>query len=195
MGQTTAWLHAEFKADIRRRQIEGYASVFGNVDLAGDVVVPGAYRATIRDDMPAGRIKVKRNHDRLIGKPVHAEEDRTGLLTVSHISPTALGDETLALVEDGVIDCLSIGYVVEDKAFTTRGRRQVRELRGVRLLEWSFLDDPPANPEARVLGVKACLSGRVERMGERAMTAEEREAVTTLRAVLNDLTAYVRSRG
>src|SRR5215468_7890967 len=30
-------------------ELEGYASVFGNVDLGGDVVVPGAFKKTLND--------------------------------------------------------------------------------------------------------------------------------------------------
>lgn len=146
---------AEFKADLGKRQITGYASVFGNVDGVGDVVLPGAYTKTLSEDLPAGRIKVKRNHEALIGKPIHAEQDSRGLLTVSQISDTPLGNETLVLVEDGVIDRMSIGYVAEEKGYTERAGRKVRELKTLRLVEWSLLDDPPANDLAVVTGVKA----------------------------------------
>lgn len=145
----------QFKADAAKRQITGYASTFGNVDRVGDLVMPGAYTKTLAEDLPAGRIKVKRNHQALIGKPVHAEQDSTGLLTVSAISKTPLGDETLALVEDGVIDRMSIGYVPEQKRYAMQGDQKVRQLTTLQLFEWSFLDDPPANDAAVVVGVKS----------------------------------------
>lgn len=145
----------EFKADMQKRRIEGYASTFGNVDHGGDVVLPGAYTKTLAEDMPAGRIKVKRNHQIAIGKPVHAEQDQKGLLTVSQISDTPLGNETLTLVQDGVIDSMSIGYRAEEKAYGTRDGKKVRELKTLRLSEWSFLDEPPMNEDARVTGMKS----------------------------------------
>jgi HK97 family phage prohead protease len=144
----------EFKADIEKREITGYASVFGNVDMGGDVVKRGAYTKTLAEDLPAGRIKVKRNHQTLIGRPIHAEQDSKGLLTVSRISKTPLGDETLTLAKDGVIDSMSIGYRAEQKTYGQQDGRTVRNLEVLRLNEWSFLDDPPMNPDAVVTGVK-----------------------------------------
>lgn len=148
-------VRAEFKADLAKREVTGYASTFGNIDLGGDVVLPGAYTKTLADDLPAGRIKVRRNHREAIGRPVHAEQDSKGLLTVSRISETPLGDETLVLVQDGVVDAMSIGYLAEEKRYATREGRKVRELVQVRLTEWSLLDEPPMNPEAIVTGLKA----------------------------------------
>jgi HK97 family phage prohead protease len=148
-------VRVECKADLAKREVTGYASTFGNVDLGGDIVLPGAYTKTLADDLPAGRIKVRRNHREAIGRPIHAEQDSTGLLTVSRISETPLGDETLVLVADGVVDAMSIGYVAEEKRYATREGRKVRELVQIRLAEWSLLDEPPMNPEAIVTGLKA----------------------------------------
>jgi len=148
---------AEYKLDAAKREVTGYASVFNNVDGNGDIVLPGAYTKTLQEDLPAGRIKVKRNHERLIGRPVHAEQDSKGLLTVSRISQTPLGDETLTLIDDGVIDRMSIGYRVpsEGKSYATVDGRKVRKLSRVVLDEWSYLDDPPANDDAVITGVKS----------------------------------------
>lgn len=148
-------VRAEFKADLPKRRIEGYASTFGNVDGNNDIVLKGAYTRTLENELPAGRIKVKRNHEALIGKPVHAEQDTKGLLTVSQISDTPLGNETLILVQDGVIDEMSIGFYPEEKAYATHDGKRVRELKAVRLGEWSFLDDPAANRLATVISVKS----------------------------------------
>ncbi|HTE48253.1 MAG TPA: HK97 family phage prohead protease [Gemmatimonadaceae bacterium] len=146
---------AEFKADVAKRRIEGYASTFGNVDGNDDIVLKGAYTRTLENDLPIGRIKVKRNHQVLIGKPEHAEQDSKGLLTVSRISDTDLGNETLILVQDGVIDEMSIGFKAEEKSYTTVEGKRVRELAGVKLYEWSFMDDVAANSQASVIGVKS----------------------------------------
>jgi HK97 family phage prohead protease len=148
-------VRAEFKADLPKRRIEGYASTFGNIDGNNDIVLKGAYTRTLEHELPAGRIKVKRNHEALIGKPVHAEQDTKGLLTVSQISDTPLGNETLTLVQDGVIDEMSIGFFTEEKAYAQHDGKRVREIKAARLSEWSFMDDPAANRQAMVLGVKS----------------------------------------
>ena len=151
----TLTVPAEFKADTAKRQITGYASVFGNVDGNDDIVLKGAYTRTLENDLPAGRIKVKRNHQYLIGKPIHAEQDSKGLLTVSQLSDTDLGNETLVLVQDGVIDEMSIGFRTEEKGYTTVEGRRVREIKAAKLYEWSFMDDKAANDLAQVVQVKS----------------------------------------
>lgn len=145
---------AEYKVESGKRLITGYASTFGNVDHGSDVVLAGAFTKTLAEDLPAGRIKVKRQHEHLIGRPVHAEQDAKGLLTVSHISRTALGDETLILAEDGVLDRMSIGYHVEEKRSATRDGRKVRELKALRLSEWSIVEGP-MNDQAAITSVKS----------------------------------------
>lgn len=145
---------AEFKADSSQRIIEGYASVFNNIDGNDDIVLPGAYTKTLRENLSAG-IKVKRNHRALIGKPIHAEQDSTGLFTRSRISDTPLGNETLALVADGVIDRMSIGFLPVKKEWSQKSGQSVRLLHEVKLREWSFMDDEVANNAAVITSVKA----------------------------------------
>lgn len=145
----------EFKADLTKRTVEAYASTFDNIDGNDDVARKGSYLDTLKTDLPANQIKVKRNHQVIIGKPVHAEEDSTGLLTVSRFSETDLGNETLILVQDQALDELSIGFKALEKNYTTVGGRRVRELKRIKLYEWSFMDDVPANAQARVTEVKS----------------------------------------
>jgi HK97 family phage prohead protease len=149
---------AEYKTDLAKREVTGYAAIFGNVDLGGDRIVKGAFTKTLADDMPANRIKVRRNHESAIGMPIHMEQDSKGLLTVSRISQTPLGDETLTLIEDRVVDRMSIGYMVdgpEGKRYVQDGGRKIRELLSLSLAEYSLLDLPPMNPEATLVGVKS----------------------------------------
>lgn len=169
----------EFKADLSKRQIEGYASVFGNVDGNDDIVLKGAYTRTLSDDLPSGRIKVKRNHQFLIGKPIHAEQDTKGLLTVSQISDTDLGNETLCLVQDGVIDEMSIGFRTREKEFKMLDGKRVREIKAAQLTEWSFMDDPAANPLAKPIAVKS-LADAEEALDEAIRTVSALRAFPAL---------------
>jgi HK97 family phage prohead protease len=113
MKLKTADCAAEYKADHSQRVIEGYAAVFGNVDKVGDRIIPGAFKKTLKEAFPAGNIKVCRDHDpnRLIGRPIHMEEDSKGLFVRAKIAKTPLGDETLALIEDGILNRMSIRYL------------------------------------------------------------------------------------
>lgn len=147
-------LPTEFKVHAERREIEGYAATFGNVDAVSDVIESGAFTKTLRERMPKNLIKVLRQHHQPIGVPVSAEEDSTGLFTVSKISRTPLGDETLTLVEDGVMDRMSIGYDVIKADFAVQAGRDVRLLKELKLYEYGPVI-MAANDEAVVTAVKS----------------------------------------
>jgi HK97 family phage prohead protease len=142
----------EFKVSGDGRTVEGYASTFGNVDHVGDVVVAGAYKRTLNNNK--GRIKVLRDHEHPIGVPIEAYEDTKGLYTRSRISDTQLGNETLTLLRDGVLDRMSIGYEPVQKEHGEHEGKQVRFLKEIKLYEWSIVTFP-ANDAAAVTGIKA----------------------------------------
>jgi HK97 family phage prohead protease len=142
----------EFKVAGDGRTVEGYASTFGNVDYVGDVVMPGAYKRTL--DHRLSRIKVLRDHEHPIGKPIEAYEDSKGLYTKSFISDTALGNETLTLLRDGVLDRMSIGYEPVTKEHGQKDGQSVRFLKEIKLYEWSVVTFP-ANDSAAVTAVKS----------------------------------------
>jgi HK97 family phage prohead protease len=148
----TKALPTEFKVSGDGRTVEGYASTFGNVDYVGDMVVAGAYKRTLNNNM--GRIKVLRDHESPIGVPVEAYEDTKGLYTRSRISDTQLGNETLTLLRDGVLDRMSIGYEPVQKEHGKHEGKDVRFLKEIKLYEWSIVTFP-ANDAAAVTGIKA----------------------------------------
>jgi uncharacterized protein len=168
------WKNAGFgisDVDRKRSTVVGYASKFGNVDSHNDIVVKGAFTRTISHGI--GRVKTLMHHDpvSIVGKPIVMREDEDGLYTETKVSDTAMGRDLLTLIEDQVIDEMSIGYITvqqdEDKA------RGVRYLREVKLIEYSFVT-LASNPEARIQGVKSQsevfdeVAGSMKRM-ERAL--------------------------
>lgn len=152
----------ECKVDQGKRIIEGFASAFGNVDSHGDVVTRGAFAKTIKER--GDRIKVLRGHDdeKPIGLPIEMKEDEFGLFSVSKISETPLGDESLVLAKDGIFD-LSIGYVpikVDfmrmadfDDESEVAGEDVIRLLKEIKLYEYSLVAFP-SNEMARITSVK-----------------------------------------
>ncbi len=127
----------EFKVAGDGRTVEGYASTFGNIDAVGDIVVQGAYKRTLQNR--GDRIKVLRDHDQPIGVPIRASEDSTGLFTVSRISDTQLGNDTLTLLKDGVLDRMSIGYEPILKEQGQKDGKSVRFLKEIKLYEYSVV--------------------------------------------------------
>jgi uncharacterized protein len=140
----------EFKADSSKRIIEGYASVFGNVDSYKDIVKQGAFVKTLQENK--GRVKVLYQHDtwKPLGKPLSMIEDAYGLLTASYISKTAFGNDVLVWADDGVLNELSIGFDTIKSAQIEDGGRELMELR---LWEYSLVTFA-ANDLATITNVK-----------------------------------------
>ncbi len=131
----------------------GYASLFGRADLGRDMVMPGAFRASLAK-RGAGGVKMLFQHDpnAPIGVWLDIREDGEGLLVKGRLTTdVARAREVLALMRAGALDGLSIGYR------TVRGRTDaktgVRHLHEVDLWEISVVTFPML-PEARVTGVK-----------------------------------------
>lgn len=184
----------EMKLNENKRTVEGYASTFGNKDLVGDIVTPGAFKKTIMERM--GKIKLLWQHYDPLGKPLRIEEDSKGLQVEAYISKTQLGNDALELVKDGVIDAFSIGYdVINDEYDPSEQTRYLKELR---LHEFSLVTFP-ANPEAGVSGVKSYSQFteilqktarlNASRLGfdKKALGEEEQALITTAINALNEI--------
>ena len=91
---------------------EGLASTFGNRDMVGDVVEPGAFAATIARP---GRIKMLWQHDARapIGVWEDIRETAAGLEVKGRlVLQVQRAREALALLKAGAVDALSIGFSV-----------------------------------------------------------------------------------
>ena len=135
------------------RSFEGYASTFGNVDLGGDIVLPGAFTKSISTAKAEGRLpRMFYAHDpkQVPGRWVDLREDTRGLYCKGEFARTQLGEECRELLKSGAIDALSIGYSVRESDYDTQGNRL---LLAVDLAEISIVS-MPMNPEARVSSVK-----------------------------------------
>lgn len=143
----------DFKADsvdMDERTFEGYAATW-DLDQGGDIILPGAFKKTLAER--SDRVKVLWQHSNAIGRPLAMSEDSVGLKVRGRISKTALGDEALELMRDGVVDQMSIGYSVpEGKSdYNEAGVRTIRE---VKLYEFSPVTFP-MNEAAIITGVKS----------------------------------------
>ncbi len=151
----------------------GYASLFGKADLGRDVVMPGAFRASLARRGAAG-VKMLFQHDPAepIGVWTDIREDGHGLHVRGQLTTgVARAREVLALMRAGALDGLSIGYR------TVRGRKEpksgVRQLLEVDLWEISVVTFPML-PEARIASVKAADAAAVMRAIRRATACMRR---------------------
>lgn len=134
-------------------RVEGYASLFGEVDQSRDMVMPGAFAQTLRQ-RGLRKIPMLFQHDP--GEPVgiwlELAEDAFGLRARGVLIPeVARARELHALIGAGAVDGLSIGYR------TVRGRidprTRIRRLYQVDLWEISIVTFPLLS-QARVRTVK-----------------------------------------
>lgn len=148
--------------------VEGYASLFGEIDQARDMMMPGAFTQTLQQ-RGLRRIPMLFQHDpsEPVGIWLELVEDVRGLKARGRLIPDVQrARELMALVEQGAIDGLSIGYR------TVRGRidpkTRVRRLYQVDLWEVSIVTFPLL-AGARVRAVKSRVPPR--RDGSRARAA------------------------
>jgi HK97 family phage prohead protease len=157
---------------LSERQFEGHGSIFGNVDLGDDVVLPGAFARSLAERKSSGILPgMFWMHDpgRVAGKWLDMKEDKRGLWVKGELAPTPLGDEVHALMKMDAVNGLSIGFQIRDQDYDRDGVRVIKE---VDLWEVSVVS-LPMNPLARVTHVKTQTSGA----GEYVPTPKEFERI------------------
>lgn len=97
------------------RTVEGLAVPFGRPQRIDATLTEQFARGAFNAQLGAAqRVKFSREHmslgGTLLGRAVELRDDAAGLWGAFRVSATAAGDETLALVEDGALDELSVGF-------------------------------------------------------------------------------------
>jgi HK97 family phage prohead protease len=141
-------------------QFTAYASVFGNIDSYGDIVVKGAFASDLqRWEASGNNIPLLFGHnmsdpDFNIGHIVAAEEDEVGLKVTAQLdleSPKA--KQVYRMLKGRRIDQMSFAYDVLDGAKAQKDGEDVYEIRDLKLYEVSVVT-VGANSETEVLAVK-----------------------------------------
>ena len=129
-------------AQLKHNEFAGYASLFGVADGAGDVMAPGAFAKSLRA-RGIGRIRMLYQHfaHEPIGVWEEIREDARGLYVRGRLTTDIeRGRDVLALLKDGALNGLSIGFK------TQRARRDpasgTRVLIEVELWEVSIVTFP-----------------------------------------------------
>lgn len=147
----------EVKAVDEAGRFSGYASVFGVMDSYRDIVVPGAFKKSIKQIKATKRplpALWQHNSAEPIGGYDLLEEDATGL----HVEGFLLIDQIVrakeahALMKAKIVSGLSIGYYTIDDSWNDKER--VRMLKELELIEVSPVTFP-ANDDARVDTIKS----------------------------------------
>jgi len=119
------------------RTIMVYYSAFGNVDSDGDIITPGAFTKTLKENGPQAKNRVWHlmNHstDKPIAKPFSMEEDAFGLKAQVKLPNTTLGNDLYELYKAGHITEHSIGF----QTVKSQDKGQFKEITEIKLYEGS----------------------------------------------------------
>jgi len=161
---STGEKHMQFKTynatlttDAKAGTVEAVVSVFNNVDLVGDRMMPGAFSKSLEDYQATGRtIPFVWSHDydtpeSYIGKVIEARETSEGLHVKAELFDTPRAQVVRELLVNRVVSEFSFAYDIVDQQKAVDG---ANELLQVKLLECG----PTlrgANPMTRLIDAKA----------------------------------------
>lgn len=174
--------------------LEGYANTW-DLDEGDDLVLPGAFKKTIKERVPAGKVKLLDSHfwdgAHTIGTVVDAREDDKGLYIVARLASTPDAQAIRTKIMEGHLDRMSIGFqIIRDRFENDEATgKMIRVIEEVKLFEVSVVPFP-MNEEAAITSVKS-LNALVDELkaGRRNSTGDFEkisDAIAALFDVLND---------
>lgn len=150
--------------ELGEGEFVGYASVFGNKDSTGDVVIQGAFGESLQRygengaGIPAYWSHRMDDPMMNIGQTVEAKEDEHGLrvrVKLDLENPNAVYAHKL--IKEGRVSQMSFAYDIKDWAFVETDDDYYFELRKLNVHEVSVVP-VGANQETELLAVKSMLS-------------------------------------
>ena len=145
----------QLKASGTSGQFEGYASVFGNTDLYGDIIIKGAFLKSLEGR--SAPVAMLHQHDpkQVIGKWLSFKEDDHGLYAVGELTPNhSIAEDVKASLAHGAINGMSIGFDIPSEGSEYDKQKNVRLIKAIDLWEVSIVTFP-ANIESRIDIVKS----------------------------------------
>lgn len=137
--------------------ISGYGSVFHNTDLGNDVVEPGAFAKSLRENGLPLLLFNHKMEDAPIGTIIDAKEDKRGLWFKAELpkDDTFVAGRIVPQLKRRGLKGTSIGYKATKKEM--RKQDGARLLKEIRLYEISVVN-MPMNPQAAVEHIKGLTS-------------------------------------
>lgn len=150
----------KIKSVTETGEFEGYGSVFGVKDSYSDIVVPGAFQASLNEWREKGSLPAMLWQHQIsepVGVYTEMQEDDTGLYVKGRllIEDDPLSKRAHAHLKAGSLSGLSIGYILKDWEYDrNKGAFLLKE---IDLWEVSLVTFP-SNDEARVSDVKSAFA-------------------------------------
>jgi uncharacterized protein len=189
----------EFKALEEPGTFTGYAAVFNNRDLGGDVILPGAFAKTLKDKK--GRVPFMDNHDSWSGTAkrlgiTYVAEDSKGLVIEKgklilnkKEGMDAWEDMKFYQAEEMPLG-ISIGYDAINPVVKWEEGTRTRDLKEIALWENSLVTFP-MNPKARVRNVKGFGQGFKQLLEDIKAGVLSEEELAELKMEFKELTALL----
>lgn len=169
----------KFVGEMTAGELEGHGAVYANVDDGGDMFAPGAFTLALKKLQASGRVpSMYMQHGALlgadprpVGKWLSVTEDAKGLLVKGRLVglETETGKYNHALVKEGAMTGLSVGYKARKVDYPKTAGEPRRLIKEADLFEISIVDQP-MNTLARIGQVKA--EELTEREVERWLTQD-----------------------
>jgi HK97 family phage prohead protease len=144
-------------SDMKQGIVSGYFAVFGNKDLDGDVIEPGAFTKTVMERGPQGKqlIKYLLDHDKnkVVAKITNLYEDNKGLRYEAKIGSHAAGQDFQKMIESELINQHSFGFRTIKEQFDQEAKANL--IKEVMMYEGSAVQFLGANPETTFIDLKS----------------------------------------
>jgi hypothetical protein len=144
-------------SDMKQGIVSGYFAVFGNKDLDGDVIQPGAFTKTVMERGPQGKqlIKYLLDHDKnkVVAKITNLYEDNKGLRYEAKIGSHSAGQDFQKMIESELINQHSFGFRTIKEEFDQEAK--MNRIREVMMYEGSAVQFLGANPETTFIDLKS----------------------------------------
>ncbi len=166
--------------------IQGYAAVWNNVDLQGEIMRKGAFATTIQERVSAGKVKLMVKHfahggDVLecIGTITEMKEDDFGLWFHADLSSVQMAQDVRTKVQEGHLNRASVGYGPVHWDFIDIDGRTVLEHLECKVFEVT-ITVIPANEMAELTAVKSfdLASEKLKEFSDKLTTMSKSDAIT-----------------
>jgi HK97 family phage prohead protease len=128
-------------------------AVYDNIDRGKDISRKGMFNKSWKENKDDIAFYLNHDDEKAPGKIVDVFEDNKNAYTKAWLGTHTLGNDTLIMMDEGIIKKASFGYITEKSNPLSIKGQLVRELKEVVHIETSVLTKMPMNPLAGVVSV------------------------------------------
>lgn len=160
--------------DKQRRTAVIAHAAYNNIDKVKDISRKGMFSKSWKESKQDINFYLNHDDEKAPGKVTNVFEDNNFAYTETWLGTHTLGNDTLIMMDEGIIKKASFGYITEKANQISVKGQPIRELVEVRHLETSVLTKMPANDLAGVVQVvKSLEQNDVDELAEHIKSMEK----------------------